>query len=966
MSTNPPNFDSLTTALSDTLNKIELFPIKAKGAVTRRNFAGIPTIEGIYHTALEQGRFTESSIADAMFAIKQKKLDLEEKITQYLDINKLAIDGQLRHTPRKLKFIADSIVLIKRVSKFISAISDLMAALQNCIGQLQSIEQNMLGMIQANLNALTNLIAEICNWGLPDLPALPNLFSDSIWRFNGWNFFPLGSFTPHVGLDTNFAFNQCKLRIPNINIFRNYPSSIQVSQWSWGTPIFVPPLGGIIADTNKIIQPAYITQLQETIDTPVYLSFNPNSSMVGSLPNPTTIISNFQLPPQTYRENIISLIPELVNQVILPSDSDYNSPPSSSRLAGLRAALGRFVTLNAVVNSNFDKNLTACWLFYLDTARKGRAGTWLLNFQAAYDSYIQPSLNELAQNKVPFNTVIGGTGVQNAPHHILFIDIIEALSPSLQQNVLWKLSYLEASLLGYPRSKTWDAGQDTEFLTSFTNEDLDYQATNVDLTNTAPRIVGDNEATYPVELTVPVALASTLEKVIVLADLDINSSSYQTQRPQFRFVYDAFAQTSEIDKFSQFWRDFNANLEEFLKQDAYVIGFVSSYLGSLDSAVNPLTQTADYQAVKNDALTRNRLWTPGTPLLNLPKAPVVSVSDNSIPTDTTSGWVSGAFNPILFMERPDIQALPISVQMAMLRTNLNYSTLRTWQSQLQVSVQNTISEAQAIINNFQNVGFQVEITANEVIVPVGTKVKVAFDTIDFDPLHFYRDSQDFVIPKDGTYLVASSVFWGNGSAGTRTIAILRNGTAVISSPSDIQGGGFQQAISLYENLLAGDVISIQVYHDIDAEQKIGVGSTLNLVRSETSVPDTPTQDSVVKDGKIFKTSQSLAPFTAITFNPSGEVQAIDPANLDVTPFVDGITISPTADDKTIKIGSVYGEYYQVIGSTLEIGKLLYVGLNGVLSQDYNLVVSQVKWLIVVGQAISPDTFIFQPYIPTAV
>jgi hypothetical protein len=211
MSSQPPNLSGLTTALDQTLDKIELFPIKAKGAVTRRTSPGIDQIEGVYHKALEQGRFTESSIADAMFAIKAKKLDLEEKITQYLDLHKIAVDGQLRHIPRTIKFIADALTIVDRVSKYVSSIASLVGSLQNCIGQLQSIEQNMLAMVQANLNALANLLAEVCNWGLPDLPALPNLFSDSIWRFNGFNFFPLGSFLPHVGFDTNFSFNQCKL-----------------------------------------------------------------------------------------------------------------------------------------------------------------------------------------------------------------------------------------------------------------------------------------------------------------------------------------------------------------------------------------------------------------------------------------------------------------------------------------------------------------------------------------------------------------------------------------------------------------------------------------------------------------------------------------------------------------------------------------------------------------------------------
>ena len=83
--------------LTQAENNALLWPIKAKGQVNRLNPLGDPTIEQYYHSAMEQGRFLEKSIADANNWILQKKQQALKYIQTYTHMNSLAVDGQLQH-----------------------------------------------------------------------------------------------------------------------------------------------------------------------------------------------------------------------------------------------------------------------------------------------------------------------------------------------------------------------------------------------------------------------------------------------------------------------------------------------------------------------------------------------------------------------------------------------------------------------------------------------------------------------------------------------------------------------------------------------------------------------------------------------------------------------------------------------------------------------------------------------------
>src|SRR5271154_5296099 len=124
-----------------------LWPIKAQGAVTRLSPAGNPAVSSVYSNSMEQGRFLESSIADANTQLLQAKQELFDKLTILSHMNSLAVDGQLGHTPRVPKYIADSISILQTAQQFQNEIVQLVAAIQQNITMILAIEQSMLMMV---------------------------------------------------------------------------------------------------------------------------------------------------------------------------------------------------------------------------------------------------------------------------------------------------------------------------------------------------------------------------------------------------------------------------------------------------------------------------------------------------------------------------------------------------------------------------------------------------------------------------------------------------------------------------------------------------------------------------------------------------------------------------------------------------------------------------------------------------
>lgn len=803
--------------LTQDLKNAQMWPIRAKGKVTRLSPLGDPKVEKFFHKSLEPGRHLEVSLGDANNWLAERKREVLARIQIMLDINTVSLSSQFAKGPRRVALKLNIISFLKEVSAFQSEITGLISAVTQNIGMLQSMEQNMLRMVQANLNAIANILNDICNWGLPDLPAIPNLFSDNIWQWNGFNFFPLASFQPHIGFDKNFAFGMCNIHIPNLDIFRNYPSTVQTySGLQYGTSAFVPPLDGAIFGPN----------------------FNPNSSMFGSVPDPSTIINDFQMPAQTYQDNIVSIVPATRDAVTDTSTS-------------LRATLAHFVTLAQVVDSNFDPNTTAEWLFYLNSARTGRGGLWIQNFQTVYAELIAPSVSYLQQTAVPWNNFTG-TVVDSPPAIPLIATLTSGAGAQL--NLLWKLSYVEAAILGYTRNARWDAGADPSYLGNFTGSDVDYRSTPV-ASASASVILGAGTAQFPVVCTFPSAIAASLATIIARATENIaNTPTYQSAHPQFRFTFDSFAVAVQVDRFTQFWREFNANLQVLLVQDPYLVGFTVTYPDALDSAIDPLEDPTDYAAIKSDVAARNRSWIPGTPLLNLPLVPDVKFSSNTLPTDATNGWSGLDLDPVAFLARPDIQGQPIPVQTAMLRTNLSFAAISKFRDAAIAEIESQITSAAAAIASGL-LGFQVEIAlvTPQVVLP-STLLQLAFDKTDFDITGYVTNPTTFTVQTSGIFVVSGEIDWSPGEIGTTyTVVVKKNGTPIVfDSPgsdsfTSVSTDPVLFSFSTTGEFTAGDVITVFVSHNSGTSQNVVAGSRFGMLLESTSAPgpDTGTNSTKV-------------------------------------------------------------------------------------------------------------------------
>src|SRR5208337_302182 len=138
-----------------------LFPITVPGAIIRHNPLGDPTIETNYHKALEDGRYLETSIADANNQLLQKKQQRTNFIAAHLSMNQLAVDGQLGHAPRVPKYIADSLKILQTVNMYQKQLNGVITALNQNINLLLTMKNSLLSLVQNNLNALAYLLNNI-------------------------------------------------------------------------------------------------------------------------------------------------------------------------------------------------------------------------------------------------------------------------------------------------------------------------------------------------------------------------------------------------------------------------------------------------------------------------------------------------------------------------------------------------------------------------------------------------------------------------------------------------------------------------------------------------------------------------------------------------------------------------------------------------------------------------------------
>jgi hypothetical protein len=975
-------------SLTDAEKQALLWPIKAKGEVNRLKPLGDPAIEKFYHDSMEQGRFLESSIADANNLLLQKKILLNEYVISYTHMNNLAVDGQLGRIGRVPKYIADSISILQTAQRLQQELVSLVNAINGNITMLLAIEQSMLGMVNTALNSIANLLNNICNWGIPALPSIPNLFPDQLWNWNGFLFSPLALFATLKSSTTfnfNFTFSQCSFgpTAPSALFTTNPLSTQSYSGLVYGSAnYFVPPFSGsVVSSSQDQTNAAFIASMQANTTDPVFqTTFNPLQNMWGAMPDPHYIISNWQ-PSATMLDNyIVSIVPALRGNTVFVGALDYNAPNIALRDLQLRKDLIHFVNLQNIVASNFDPLLTAAWLIYLNLDRQGRGGVWIPNFEAVYQQYIQPSVSIVTTIATPWNNVLGqpnffwmstwnsttvyaindvvtysgaiwlaiaantdvvpGTDAtmwEPAPANTIYSNVPQipllqtfaSLTPNNLNHLLWQLSYIEASLLGYTRNPQWDSYQDNSYLSGATGTDLDYQSTAIS-TSVTTLTLGVGSAEFPVPITFPTSFQKTMNVVIELASADIQAdTAYLSPRLANRYTYNQFAQASQVDRFSQFWRDFATNLHAFLAQDPYLVQQAATYPEILNGAVNPLGDPTAYNSLLQDVASRSRTWTPGTPLLTIPVQPISIPPSSFQPDLNNNGWINSMdFNPVAFLARPDIQALPIPVQIAMLRTNLSYAGINVWKNNMQASIAQGLATANALLQATQQIGFHVSVYTTLTPVPPGINAQVNFDALQLPQDFDYTGNVTtvspglFTIQSAGTYSGVGTFVWNVPSTGTYTITVTQNGTPIATASSTAStgfgfgynfgsgfGGGNTAVGTITTNITfnqafnAGDVVKVLASTNlVGGTATIEPGSTFSMIQSQVS-PVSVGNNTVSTQGRVRNYNLDVPVWfippvpalTAVGIDSKGNATPIDP----FVPAISSIAITGTPGAYTV-------------------------------------------------------------------
>lgn len=999
-------------------------PAFAKGPVVRPTVPSRFKIQKAYHDSMEQGRFLEKSIGDAIYDLKEAKKDLEEKVKATLRDITLGTDGQFPDKIRSIKYVVDVVKFLKEMKDFIDEIVQTIQALIQCIQLLTSILNNMKAMIQGIANALANLLAEICNWNLPDLPALPYLLGGLAWGFPGFNLQgALPSFNASMKFNVGFTFPTCRIKLPDFDIFRNYPSSIKVGPWTLNNQVVAvtlgevtvgtstatlpisPTLGGPLVTPAQQVDPAFIRDfLQPTGSTPFFPDdFSTMTDIVGSLPNAAKILNRYEMPSSVYRHNVASLVP-------LSLDSTF------------KESLRTLVTLEHVYDL-LNPHTAAAWVMYLDRARSARSGKWIPEYQAVFDAYIKPSVEWLNLNSVPYNG-FDPAAVQSTPD----LPLIQTIQ-NLDQTELWKLSYVEASLLAYTRTRRWDQAATPAWF-GYTSGALDY--TKADTTGSRSIEIlldSDGQADYPTLITVNPVWVTLVQEAINLAALDIlNDASWRSSRPQYRFIYDQFGMATEVDRFSQFWREWKANYDALVTgEDSSVLPYILNYTATINSRVNPKASRSDYEYLHLDATGRNSQWVPGEDLIDQP-VPMSQGNDTGyIPEGTATGWEGSVFNPEAFLSRPDIKALPLSTQSAMLDINQAYAELLVTAAAQEESITSQIETLKTIASSSLVKGFEVHNDKAQSIQP-GEKVLLKFIITDTDIIGNVTASNLFTIQAPGSYnLIGDFHFEAASVPYVRFVELWINGGFAASFESDNVKDAVSVPVNKTITLKAGDVIQLRAFH---------LGPEVNFLKSGYSVSCLSVDSSLTPDGTVDSGGEggsggdpsggttpselsgfynwgvvgagqktcpagiNLGSLTAVYTNPDGKVLPIHPEiNTAITPFFDGVTLTGAKANETITVALAYGQEYQITTTAtiapqaiqagtptlitnptgavdvagtestptpkgnLIPGSLIYVGPAGILTQDYVYVQANCRWIVGVGRATATDKFIFEPHIP---
>ena len=104
--------------------------------------------------------------------------------------------------------------------------------------------------------------------------------------------------------------------------------------------------------------------------------------------------------------------------------------------------------------------------------------------------------------------------------------------------------------------------------------------------------------------------------------------------------------------------------------------------------------------------------------------------------------------------------------------------------------------------------------------------------------------------------------------------------------------------------------------------------------------------------------------TATFINTKGKILPIHPeTDVSTPPWFDGVTLKAGNADESVPLATEYGKIYSIEDPVLSPGMVMFAGPNGVVNQDYATTAASCRWVVVVGKALSPTEFVFQPHLP---
>ena len=707
----------------------QLIPISVTKSFNRETFPGKAYLEKIQHPTLMEGQKLDRSLGDAQSAVNDGMKYVNDKITTYMKLIILGSDGMFPDGYRPVLYIKDVILFIKDIKDFIEQLKGLIEAMEGVAGYTWMVQARTQAYMISKLNGIANLMHEICNFRMPDLPSIPSLYG--IFNFNGFHFPKFGWQPIHPAWDNlrNFAFGDCHIRnlAPNnTNIFRDWPKSRfhltsdgEINIYPSGSLVSIPMNRGFFEDDPKAPLPSTYTPILKS-------SWSPTDGYTGSFPNKDAIKSPFAFQPSEFKEHALSLVGDPTSIIAnfnnngdaasnhpmaltttMPDGSvtfDYQPGRDSLKLP-VRAFCRSNVRLGGIVPEGWDAGDTSeslrwatawAWVVYVGDCRSARQGVWVKELETLYLDHIQPSVTELVGMDIPWNDSVGDTPYPTFP--LLDVLVRTAGSPAFG-NLLWKLSFVEAALLAYPRDTRWDAYSDAAFLSGPTGEDADYllveplSKSNVVIVLETPGLTD-----FPSAISVPDNAISALQSVVNSGHLTIGNvaSTNELQvavtsarggamRSTSRYIYTVYAENREIDYHSQYWKEFSNNWNDLLTLEDGLLRTLLRYPAALNSAINPLADPSLYYRIKQDFRERDASWVPGNPVLPTPFFPVLTNRGTSIQRveGEPNGWLPSSdglsdytFDESSFRQRSDVAMLPETHQQTLILYNQNYSDLK--------------------------------------------------------------------------------------------------------------------------------------------------------------------------------------------------------------------------------------------------------------------------------------------------